>query len=193
LAAERGLAVAEPFDDPLVLAGAGTVGLEIVDQWPDVQVVLCPVSGGGLLGGVATAVKAVRPDIAVWGVEPSISGGKARRSLAAGELVEVSAEQAAATIADGLRVRRLGAVNWAAIEAHVDGVVAVSEDEIVATVGTLAHGARLVAEPSGAVATAGWLHHRDELPAGLTRAVAVVSGGNVDPAWFATALSSSPR
>lgn len=187
LAAERDLAVAEPYDDPAVLAGAGTIGLEILDDWPEVELVLVPVSGGGLLGGISTAVKALRPDVAVWGVEPAVGGGKAARSLATGERVAVPAAQASSTIADGLRVRQLGTCNWEAIRRNVDGIVGVSEDEIIEAVRALARGARLVAEPSGAVATAGWLFHRDELPP-VERVVAAVSGGNVDPGWYAAVL-----
>ncbi|MFN8039894.1 MAG: threonine/serine dehydratase [Acidimicrobiales bacterium] len=189
VAAERGWPVVAPYDDPTVMAGAGTVGLEVLDDLPRVAAVLVPVSGGGLISGIAGAVNGRRPDVAVIGVEPEVADD-ARRSLAVGERIAIPAEQASSTIADGLRVRQVGAHPWTVIRRSVDRIVTVTEDEIVAAMGVIAGGARLVAEPSGAVATAAWCFHRSEL--GLpddALVVAVLSGGNVEPDLLARSLA----
>ncbi|MBM7771528.1 threonine dehydratase [Actinokineospora baliensis] len=174
---QRDATLVPPFDHPDVIAGQGTIGLEIVADLPDVDLVLVPVSGGGLISGIAAAVKALRPQAQVWAVEPELAADTAA-SLASGELVSWSVEDRNRTIADGLRSQP-SPLTFAHQRALVDGIVTVSEDEIRSTVAVLARQARLVAEPSGAVATAAVLHHADELPAGRT--VAVVSGGNIDP------------
>jgi len=177
LAAERGLSPIPPYDHRDVIAGQGTVGLEILEDVPDVDVVLVPVGGGGLASGVATAVKALRPSAAVVGVEPEFAAD-ARDSLAAGSVVRWPVERAYQTIADALRTP-LSELTLAHLSARLDGIVTVSDDEIRDTIGRLARSARLVAEPGGAAAVAAYLYHRAELPAGRT--VAVVSGGNLDP------------
>ncbi len=176
LAAERGLAVVAPYDDHEVVAGQGTVGLEIVEDAPAVDLVLVPVSGGGLLAGVAVAVKALAPSCAVVAVEPALADD-AWQSVRSGTRVSITAAEAARTSADGLRVQRVGDRGWAALRTLVDDVVRVAEDEILDAVQALASTARVLAEPSGAVTTAAWVHHRAELPAARV-AVAVVSGGN---------------
>jgi threonine dehydratase len=176
LAATRRLTVIPPYDHPDVIAGQGTVGLEIVEDLPDVEVVLVPVGGGGLASGVATAVKALLPDAAVYGVEPALAGDAAD-SLASGELRPWTTQQRYRTVADGLRAP-LSELTFAHLRARLDGIVTVTDSEILSTVPFLARRARIVAEPSGAAATAAYLHHRAELPPGRT--VAVVSGGNVD-------------
>lgn len=185
LAAERNAALVPPYDDVAVIAGQGTVGLEVVEDLPDVDLVLVPVSGGGLISGVAAAVKALRPDAAVVGVEPELAGELAE-GFRQGRRVEWPVAKTARTIADGLRVSTVGEHNWAHITALVDDVVTVSEDAIRAAMRTLALSSRLVAEPSGAVATAAVLERSADLPAGRT--VAVVSGGNVDPVLYAEVL-----
>lgn len=184
LAAARQLTIIPPYDHPDIIAGQGTVGLEIVADLPDVEVVLVPIGGGGLASGVATVVKALAPRAAVIGVEPELAAD-ARDSLAHGELRTWTTEQRYRTVADGLRVP-LSELTFAHLRARLDGIVTVTEDEILATVPVLARSARIVAEPSGAVAPAAYLHRRDELPPGRT--VAVVSGGNVDPALLARLL-----
>ncbi|GGK41393.1 serine/threonine dehydratase [Pilimelia terevasa] len=184
LAAARGLTVVPPYDHPDVIAGQGTVGLEIVADLPDVDVVLVPVGGGGLSAGVATAVAALRPSAKVIGVEPALAADAAE-SLRTGTLCEWPVAQRARTSAEGLR-GSLSALTLAHLRARLDRIVTVTEDEIAAAVPWLAARGRVVAEPSGAVATAAYLHHRSALPPGRT--VAVVSGGNVDPAAFAAAL-----
>ncbi|MDL4777665.1 MULTISPECIES: threonine ammonia-lyase [Thermomonosporaceae] len=186
LAAAHGFTLVPPFDDARVIAGQGTVGLEIVRDRPDAGVVLVPVSGGGLIAGVAAAVKAVRPEIKVIGVEPELAAD-ARDSHRAGRPVAWEPEETGRTIADALRAQRVGDLTFAHIRELVDGFVAVSEEEIRLAMRRLAREARLVAEPGGAVATAAYLFHRDELPVARTH-VSVLSGGNVDPALFLDVL-----
>ena len=146
--------------------------------------------GGGLVSGVATAVKALCPSARVVGVEPELAAD-ASESFHAGRLVGWPVEQTARTIADGLRVPRLGDLPWAHVQAYLDDVVTVTEDEIRAAVRQVAGGSRLVAEPSGAVAPAAWLHRRAALPP-ARRTVAVVSGGNLEPSVLAAMLTAPP-
>ncbi|MEU8306011.1 threonine/serine dehydratase [Actinomadura sp. NPDC048955] len=186
LAAAHGFTLVPPYDDARIIAGQGTVGLEIVQDRPDVDVVLVPVGGGGLISGVSAAVRALRPEARIVGVEPELAAD-ARDSMAAGRPVEWAAEETGRTVADALRVQRVGDLPYAHMRAHVDGVVTVTEDEIRQAMRRLAREARLVAEPAGAVATAAFLHHRAELPEGRTF-VSVLSGGNVDPALFLDVL-----
>jgi threonine dehydratase len=184
IAADRGMSLIPPFDHPHVIAGQGTVGLEIVEDLPDVACVLVPVGGGGLASGVAAAVKALRPSVAVIGVEPELAGDAAE-GFAAGELRQWPLELTYRTIADGLRTN-LSERTFAHLRAHVDNVVTVSEKQIEEAMRAIAVGSRLVAEPSGAVSVAGYLAHGEALPPGP--AVAVISGGNVDPAALAKVL-----
>jgi len=185
IAAERGLSIIPPYDDERVIAGQGTVGLEIVEDLPDVRTILVPVGGGGLASGVATAAKALRPSIRVIGVEPELAAD-AQESLARGEIVRWPAEAVGRTIADGTRTQSLGALTFRHLRAHLDGIVTVSEAEIVAAVRLAAERSRLVVEPSGALSIAAMTYRRTEL--GLDDAsgpaVAIVSGGNVDPASY---------
>jgi threonine dehydratase len=183
LAAAHGYPLIPPFDHPQVIAGQGTIGLEIVADAPDVDVVLVPVGGGGLLSGIATAIKSVRPETAVFGVEPELAA-HARESLRLGRPIEWPAEQTGRTIADALRVQGLGRLPYAHISEYADGIITVTEEEIRQAMGLLLLKARLVAEPAGAVATAAYLFHRAGLPAGDTY-VAVLSGGNVAPTLLA--------
>jgi threonine dehydratase len=183
--AETGGALIPPYDHPDVIAGQGTVGPEIAEAAPDVEVVLVPVSGGGLISGIAAAL--AHRGVRVVGVEPELAADAAE-SLRSGVLTTWTPAQVARTAADGLRVTRLGALPWEHVRALVHDIVTVTEDEIADAARSLATRARVVAEPSGAVATAAWLHHRAELPAGRT--VAVVSGGNADPGWLADVLST---
>jgi threonine dehydratase len=189
IAAEQRRTLVPPFDDRGIIAGQGTVGLEIVEDLPDVDVVLVPVGGGGLASGVATAVRALRPHAAVIGVEPEYAAD-AQESLAAGEVVAWDVDRTYRTCADGLRTT-LSALTFDHLRERLDDIVTVTEDEIMAALGRLVLGGRLVVEPSGAVTAAAYLFRRGELPAGRT--VAVVSGGNVDPAVLAAAVSSPDR
>ncbi|MGK2850247.1 MAG: threonine ammonia-lyase [Candidatus Limnocylindrales bacterium] len=182
IAAERGLAIIPPYDDDRIIAGQGTVGLEIVEDLPDVAAVLVPIGGGGLASGVATAIKALAPAARVIGVEPELAAD-ARESLASGSVVRWSAEDVSRTIADGTRTQSIGERPFAHMRAHLDGIVVVSEAEIAAGVRLAAEWSRLVVEPSGALVVAAMVFRSRE--AGLDDltgpVVGVVSGGNVDP------------
>lgn len=183
---EHGYIVVPPYDDESIIAGQATCGLEIVESIPDVDLVLAPVSGGGLLSGVATAVKLLHPKAKVFGVEPELAADTAE-SYRTGKIVTWPAEMTSRTIADGLRTQSVGARNFSHIQTYVDGIVTVTEAEIRATMRAIIATARLVPEPSGAVAAAALLFHAGELPT-YKKAVAVVSGGNVDPAMLAEVL-----
>ncbi|MET0965191.1 MAG: threonine/serine dehydratase [Nakamurella sp.] len=176
---ETGKAMIAPFDNADVISGQGTVGLEIAADLPDVTTILVPVSGGGLISGVAAAITALLPDAKVVGVEPELAGDAAE-SFRAGRRIPWTPAQTARTMADGLRTFSVGELPWQHISTQVHNIITVSEDEIADATRRLILQARLVAEPSGAVAAAAYLHHQDELPGGKT--VAVVSGGNIDPA-----------
>ena len=182
LAAARGLTIIPPFDDDRIIAGQGTVGLELVEDLPDLAVVLVPVGGGGLASGVATAVKALRPSARVIGVELELAAD-ARESLERGEIVRWDATLVSRTIADGTRTQALGHRTFAHLRAYLDGVITVREDEIAAGVRLAAERSRLVAEPSGALSVAAMAFHAGELRLDEANGtvVAVVSGGNVDP------------
>lgn len=182
----HGYVVIPPFDDPRIIAGQGTAGLEIVDQLPDLDAVVVPVGGGGLISGIATAVKSLRPGVRVIGVEPE-GAADARDSLHNGSIVTWDRVE---TVADGLRTSRIGERNFAAIRRYVDEIVTVSEEAILETVGALAMGARIVVEPSGAVATAAVLSGHTGLSG--QRVVAVISGGNVDPQRLIDCLQPAP-
>jgi threonine dehydratase len=177
LAAEHGYVMIPPYDDVAVVAGQGTVGLEIAADLPGADVVLVPVSGGGLIGGIATAVKALSPGTAVIGVEPELAVDAAE-SFRTGRRVAWTTGQTYRTIADGLRVTLVGEIPWRQIQRYVDDIITVTEDEIREAVRRLAADARLVAEPSGAVPFAAYLHHADRLGA-AGNTVAVISGGNL--------------
>jgi threo-3-hydroxy-L-aspartate ammonia-lyase len=179
LAAERGLTLVHPYDEPLVMAGQGTVGLELAADLDDLDVVVVPVGGGGLIAGVATAIKALVPDARIVGVEPE-AGDDTARSLRAGERVTV---QVAPTIADGQQVSTPGELTWEVMRALVDDVVTVSDAEIVAAMRLLFERVKVVAEPSGASALAALLARRLTLRGGTV--AVVISGGNVDAARFA--------
>ena len=189
LVAERGAALIPPFDHPDVIAGQGTIGLEILADLPDVGAVVVPMSGGGLISGVATAIKALRPDVRVIGAEPALAADIAD-SLRAGSLVRWDANERARTVADALRDEP-SALTWEHISKLVDDVITVSEEEILGAVADLARRARLVAEPSGAVAVAAQAKLGGVAQAKLGSSVAVVSGGNVDPALLADTLAGA--
>lgn len=185
LQAERSLAVVPPFDDERIIAGQGTVGLEIAEDLADVATVLVPVGGGGLISGVAVAVKALAPEARVVGVEPELAGDLAE-GFAVGRRAQWDPTQTARTVADGLRGGAVGVTNWAHIMALVDDVVTVGEDAILSAMARIATGARIVAEPSGAVAAAAYWE-RPGVMSGPT--VAVVSGGNVTPSVLARMIT----
>jgi len=179
LSAQYGYVIVPPFNDEKIVAGQGTMGLEILEDLPEVETVLVPVGGGGMLSGVATAIKLSKPGVRVIGVEPELAAD-AQASLRAGKIVQSTAEQASQTIADGLRTQSIGNINFEHIRLYVDDILTVSESEIREAMLWLATNPKTVAEPSGAVAVAGFLFHEDQLPK-TTMNVAIISGGNVDP------------
>lgn len=172
-----------PFDHPDIIAGQGTVGLEIAEDLPDVDTVLIPVSGGGLASGVGTAIKAMCPNAKVFGVEPELAADTAE-ALRAGHRVDWPIERRNRTIADGLRSQP-SELTFAHLQRVLDDVITVSEDEIRDAIRELAFRSHLVAEPSGAVGLAAY--RRRIAPAGRT--VVVVSGGNIEPAALQQILS----
>ena len=189
LVRKHGYVVVPPYDDEQIIAGQATCGLEIVESLPDVDLVLAPVSGGGLLSGVATAVKRLLPQARVFGVEPELAGDTAE-SFRTGQIVTWPAELTSRTIADGLRTQSVGERNFAHIRAFVDGVITVTEAEIRAAMRAIVSSARLVPEPSGAVSSAALLFHAAQLPP-YKKAVAVVSGGNVALELLAQVLTET--
>jgi threonine dehydratase len=183
LAAEHGYAIVPPYNDEQIIAGQGTTGLEILEQLPEVETVLVPVGGGGLISGISAALKLSKPSVKIIGVEPELAAD-AQASLRAGHIVSFTAEQVTRTLADGLRTESIGAINFEHIRAYVDDIVTVKEREIQQAMRALSGQAETVAEPSGATAVAGFLFHADELPrTGMN--VAVISGGNIDPKLLA--------
>ena len=186
LAAKHGYVIIPPYDDPDIIAGQATCGLEIIQDLPNADLVLAPVSGGGLLSGVAAAVKHLRPQCRVIGVEPELAAD-AHESFRAGRVVSWPADKTSRTIADGLRTQSLGQLNFQHIHAYVDDILTVSEGEIRAAMRHILLEARLTPEPSGAVTTAALLFHADQLLP-FQHAVAILSGGNVEPDLLASVI-----
>ena len=182
LAAERGLALVRPYDDPLVMAGQGTTALELLEDAPELDLLVAPIGGGGLIAGCATAAKAVRPEIRVVGVEPE-AGDDTQRSLAAGERVRIEVPR---TIADGLQTTEPGELTFEVNRKRVDEIVTVTDAEILDAMAFLFDRLKVVTEPSGAVGVAALLAGRVD-PKGK-RVGVVVSGGNVGVARFAELL-----
>jgi threonine dehydratase len=186
LSRQHGYVIVPPYNDEHIIAGQGTVGLEILEDFPDVDLVLVPCGGGGLISGVSSAIKLSGSPAKVVGVEPELAND-AQQSFRAGKLVELSAERVSSTLADGLRTQSIGPINFEHIRRFVDNIVTVTEDEIRAAMRRMATSARLVPEPSGAVTFAAWLFHTKEMPE-AKKTVAIVSGGNVDPQLLAEVL-----
>jgi threo-3-hydroxy-L-aspartate ammonia-lyase len=182
LAEERGVELVRPYDDPLVMAGQGTTAIELLDDVPDLDVLVVPVGGGGLIAGCATAAKALRPGIRIVGVEPE-AGDDTQRSLAAGERVRIDVPR---TIADGLQAAEPGELTFEVNRVLLDKVVTVSDDEILEAMAFLFDRMKLVVEPSGAVGIAALLTGRVAAP-GKNVGV-VISGGNVGVTRFAELL-----
>src|SRR5215468_475755 len=184
----HGYSLIPPFDDRAVIAGQGTIGLEIATDLPDADQVVVPVGGGGLISGIAAAIRALCPGTRVIGAEPELAAD-ARDSFRSGRQVAWLARDTQRTIADALRVEQVGALPLQHMLSQVDDIVTVTDDEIREAVRRIALQARLVAEPAGAVAVAACLLRERELSAARTR-VAVLSGGNIDPAQLAAILSA---
>jgi threonine dehydratase len=184
---ERSLEYIPPFDDVRIIAGQGTVGLEIVRALPDVATVVVCIGGGGLVSGVATAVKALCPDARVVGVEPELAAD-AQESLRRGQIVSWPAADVTRTICDGVRTQEIGELNFAVISTLVDEIVTVPEEAVIAAMRWLALEAKLVVEPTGALTLAA-------LQTGVVTSdgptVLIVSGGNVDPTFAAAVIAGS--
>jgi len=187
LARQHGYVIVPPYNDEQIIAGQGTAGLEILEDCPDVDLVLVPSGGGGLISGISAALKLSGSHAKIVGVEPELAND-AQQSFRKGEIVELSAERVSSTLADGLRTQSIGPINFQHIRRFVDDMITVTEDEIRSAMRRMMTNARIVAEPSGAVTFAAWLFHAKELPEGK-KTVAVVSGGNVDPHLLAQVLS----
>ncbi len=179
LASERGYVIVPPYNDEQIIAGQGTIGLEILEDLPDVEMVLTPVGGGGMISGIATAIKLSKPSVKVIGVEPELAGD-AQASLRSGKIVQFPAEEVSRTVADGLRTQSIGPINFEHMRRYVDDIITVSEEEIRRAMKYLASKPETLAEPSGAVAVAGFIFHASQLPHTKIN-VAVISGGNIDP------------
>jgi len=175
VSAETGAVLVHPFDDFRVMAGQGTATLELLEDAPELDAVLCPVGGGGLLCGTALAAKGVRPGIKVYGVEPALADDVAQ-SVRAGKRVSIPSP---ATIADGLRTNCTGEKNFPLIQKHVDGLLTVSEDAIVAAMRELWNELKIVIEPSAAVPYAAI--REGKLDATGKKIGLILTGGNVDP------------
>jgi threonine dehydratase len=179
LAAQHGYIIVPPYADEKIIAGQGTIGLEILEDLSEVETVFAPVGGGGLISGVAAAIKLTKPLVNLIGVEPELAAD-AQASLRAGKIVQFPADQVSRTIADGLRTQSVGAINFEHMQCFVDAIVSVSEDEIRQALKLLAANPETTAEPSGAVSVAGFLFRGDELPKTKLN-VAIISGGNIEP------------
>jgi threonine dehydratase len=176
IARSTGSHVILPFNDESVIAGQGTIGLELLQQVPDMDTVLVPVGGGGLISGIGLAIKESNPRVRIVAVEPELAGDL-HESLVKGTRVRWDAATTAATLADGLRSTCVGELNWELIQTYVDDAITVTESAIVDSMRTILQRARIIVEPSGAVATAAYLSCPN--PNRFGKTVAVVSGGNV--------------
>ena len=186
---ELGLVPVPPYNDEKIIAGQGTIGLEILDDLDVPLTVLVPIGGGGLISGIATAIKESRPAAKIIGVEPEFAAD-AQASLRTGTIQSFSGECAARTLADGLRSQSIGPINFEHIKKYVNAILTVTEDEIKQAMRRLLFSARILAEPSGAVATAAAMFHGGEM-GGSGRTVAVVSGGNVEPQILRDVLATT--
>lgn len=174
IAEETGAVLVPPYDHPLTIAGQGTTALELLQDFPDLDALLAPVSGGGLLAGCSIAAKSLKPSIRIFGAEPELANDT-YLSFEAGRRVEIPVPK---TIADGLRATQPGEITFPILQEHVDAILLVSEDEIKETVKFFFTRLKIVVEPSGAVAAAAVLFRR--LPPGIERAGVILSGGNMD-------------
>lgn len=173
VAAERGAVVIPPFNDDRIIAGAGTVGLEIVEEWPEVRNIIVPLGGGGLLAGIALAATSLDPEVKVFGSEPA-AGNDGERSFKSGSIVTIDPPR---TIADGARTTALGEKNFAIIRERVTDIVSVEDNDLLQTLKFVVYRTKLLIEPTGALAIAALLAGKIK-PAGPV--AVVVSGGNID-------------
>jgi threo-3-hydroxy-L-aspartate ammonia-lyase len=174
LAAERGVTLVPPFNDPHIIAGQGTAALELLEEIPDLDILVTPVGGGGLISGCAIAAKALRPSIQVIGVE-AVGADDAKQSLARGEIVHIDPPD---TIADGIRTQAIGALTFPIMRELLSDIVLVSDDEIIQALRFVFARMKIVVEPTGAVPIAAVMQNK--IPANLKRVGVIVSGGNID-------------
>lgn len=174
--ADTGAILISPFDDANIIAGQGTIGLEMLEDYPEVEQIVVPIGGGGLISGIALAVKAIRPDVRIVGVEPE-GAAVMWHSLQAGKPVRLESIQ---TIADGLAAPFTTDLPFAIVQRYVDDIVLVTEDEIVNAMRLIIARCKLLVEPAGAAATAALLTNKAAVPRGANT-IAVLSGGNIDP------------
>lgn len=182
IAQDTGATLIPPFDDPFVVAGQGTVGLEIVEAWPEVETIVVPTGGAGLLSGVALGATSLSPSVRVIGVEPE-AGNDVQRSLREGHIVTIDVPT---TIADGARTIATGQVPWSILQTRVADVVTVPDEALLEAMRVLALQSKLVVEPTGALALAALRLGRIPSPG---RTAVVLSGGNVAPALLARVLA----
>jgi threonine dehydratase len=185
LARDRGLTFVHPFDDERICAGAGTTGLELLEQAADLDAVIVPIGGGGLISGVATAIKESNPRIRVYGVEPT-GAASTRLSLDSGRAMRITSMN---TIADGLAAPMTGELNYEIVKRYVDDVIVIDDDAIAEGLRQLLFSAKLLAEPAGAAGVGALLAGAVPVREG-ERVAAVVSGGNVDSAKLVSILAS---
>lgn len=183
---ERNGVLIPPFNHPKVMAGQGTIGLEIFEDLPDVDLVMTPVGGGGLVSGVAIALKTLKPSVKVIGVEPELAAD-AQASLRTGKIVALTAAEVGRTIADGVRSLSVGDITFPHMQQYVDDIITVTEDEIFAAVRQLLLQHKLLIEPAGVLPYAAFCFHRAELPP-AKNTVLVLTGGNIDEAVLRKAL-----
>ena len=184
--AESGGILAPPYDHPMIMAGQGTIALELLQQEPELDAIVTPLGGGGMASGCSTIAKELRPGIRCFGVEPEL-GNDVWLSMQKGERVTISSPN---TVADGLRTLSPGKLTFPVLQRNLEQVLLVSEDEIRNTVRFLMERMKIVVEPSGAVGVAAAIHGK--LPAGIRRAGVVVSGGNFDPEFLKTLYNGAP-
>jgi threonine ammonia-lyase medium form len=174
IAQERGAVLVPPFDDPHIMAGQGTIGLEILADWPAVEVLVIPIGGGGLIAGIATAVKALAPHVKVIGVEPEVADD-ALRSRQAGQIVRIAQPQ---TLADGVATQAVGQLTFPVMQALVDDIVTVPESAIAESLLLILSRAKQVVEPTAALAVAALVSGRLRLP--KRKVVGLLCGGNLE-------------
>jgi threonine dehydratase len=185
LAHERGLTIIPPYDHPHVMAGAGTVALEMLEEVPDLDAIVTPVGGGGLISGTACAAQGIRPSIRIFGVEPE-GAEDTLKSIRSGKRVQISPPD---TIADGLRATRPGLLTFPIIQKRVENIFTTRDSEIVEAIRFCLFRLKLVIEPSGAIALAAIMKNR--LPSNVKRVGVILSGGNIDPGCLRSILESS--
>ncbi len=174
LAKENGLVYVPPYDHPYIIAGQGILGLEILEQITHVDAVLVPIGGGGLISGIATAIKEINPKVKVFGVEPERSNSMYMSQ----QIGKITSKEHINTIADGLKTKQPGKLTFPIVKKYVDDILLVSEQEIKETVKLIMQYQKLVVEPSGATAAAAALFHK--IPMKCTNVVSIISGGNMD-------------